>query len=138
MKRQITNSTELQQAVQELERRVKVQEVEIKANYEQVKENLTLKNVMKNKFEQIAQTPEMQRTLINTAFGMVLGFAFKRAQEVLTEQTLNRTVENIMNRSLNELEQRNPESWVSKAVTLVRKYTPIDSPIYPLVKYRNT
>jgi hypothetical protein len=137
MKRQITNSTELHQAVQELERRVKVQEVEMKANYEQVKENLKLRNIMKNKFEQIAQTPEMQRTLINTAFGMVLGFAFKKVHEVLSEQSLNRTVENIMNRSLNELERSNPDSWVSKAVTLVRKYTPTDSPIYPLVKYRN-
>jgi hypothetical protein len=138
MKRQITNSAELHQAVQDLERRVKVQEVEIKANYEQVKENLKLKNVMKNKFEQIAQTPEMQRTLINTAFGIVLGFAFKKVQELLTEESMNRTVENIMNRSLNQLEQSNPDSWVSKAVTLVRKYTPTDSPIYPLVKYRNT
>jgi len=137
MKHKITNNAELKQAIKELERRAQIQQVEIKANYEQVKENMKFKNVLKNRFEQMAQTPEIQRTLINTAFGMVLGFAFKKVTEVLSEQSLNRTVEGIMSHSLNQLEQHNPEGWVSKVVTLVRKYTPPDSPIYPLVKYRN-
>jgi len=137
MKRKITNSTQLQQAVEDLERRIKVQEVEIKANYAQVKENLKMKNVLKNKFQQIAETPEIQRTLLNTAFGMVLGFAAKRAQEVLNEETLNRTVTNILNHSITQLEQKNPHGLISKSITMIRKYTPKDSPIYPFVEYKN-
>jgi hypothetical protein len=92
---------------------------------------------MKNKFEQLAQTPEIQRTLLSTAMGMVLGFAAKRMSEVLSEQSLNRTVENILNNSINKLEKRDPQSLISKGITLVRKYTPVDSPIYPFVKYRD-
>jgi len=138
MKRNITNSSQLAQAKSELERRVKMQEAEMKANYEQVKENLRLKNVLKNKFNQIAETPEIQRTLLNTAFGMVLGFAAKKVTEILSEQSLNRTVENVLNHSVHKLETNNPGSMISKAVSLVRKYTPKDSPIYPFVKYRDT
>ena len=137
MKRNISNTSELNKAKEELERRVKVQEVEMKATYEDVKENLRLKNLMKNKFEQLAQTPEIQRTLLSTAMGMVLGFAAKRMQEVLSEQSLNRTVENILNHSINKLENRNPQSFISKGISMVRKYTPVDSPIYPFVKYRD-
>jgi hypothetical protein len=137
MKRNITNQAELNQAMEDLQRRVKVQEIEMKTNYEEVKENLRLKNVVKNKFEQLAQTPEIQRTLLNTAMGMVLGFAAKRLSEILSEQSLNRTVENVLNHSVHKLETRNPESLVAKGISLLRKYTPRDSPIYPYVRYKN-
>jgi predicted nuclease with TOPRIM domain len=136
MKRTITNSKELQQAMDDLQRRVKEQEGELKANYEQVKENLRMKNVLKNKFHQLAETPEIQRTLMNTALGMVIGFTAKKVSEVLSEQSLNRTVENILNNSINQLEQRDPGSMISKGITLIRKYTPKDSPIYPFVRYK--
>jgi hypothetical protein len=138
MKRQITNSKELNQAMQTLQTRVKVQEAEMKADYEELKENLRLKNLMKNKFEQLAQTPEIQRTLLNTALGMVLGFAAKKATELLSEQSLNRAFENVLNHSINKLENRNPQSIVSKGISLFRKYTPVDSPIYPYVRYKNS
>ncbi len=136
MKRTITNSKELQQAMDDLQRRVKEQEGELKANYDQVKDNLKMKNVLKNKFNQLAETPEIQRTLINTALGMVIGFTAKKVTEVLSEQSLNRTVENILNNSISQLERRNPGSMISKGITLIRKYTPKDSPIYPFVRYK--
>ncbi len=136
MKRTITNSKELQQAMDDLQRRIKEQEGEIKSDYEHVKDNLRMKNVLKNKFNQLAETPEIQRTLINTALGMVLGFAAKKVTEVLSEQSLNRTVENILNHSITTLERRNPESMLSKGISLIRKYTPKDSAIYPFVRYK--
>ncbi len=136
MKRTITNSKELQQAMDDLQRRVKEQEGEMKANYEQVKDNLRMKNVLKNKFNQLAETPEIQRTLINTALGMVLGFAAKKVTEVLSEQSLNRTVENILNHSLTTLERKNPGSMLSKGISLIRRYTPKDSAMYPFVRYK--
>lgn len=138
MKREITNSKELNQAMEDLQKRVKVQEVEMKATYEDVKENLRLKNLMKNKFEQLAQTPEIQRTLLSTAMGMVLGFAAKKANEILSEQSLNKAVENVLNYSIHKLENKNPGSMLSKGIALFRKYTPVDSPIYPYVRYKNT
>lgn len=136
MKRTITNSKELQQAMDDLQRRVKEQEVEMKVNYEQVKDNLRMKNLLKNKFNQLAETPEIQRTLINTAIGMVIGYTAKKVTEVLSEQSLNRTVENILTSSLSSLQRKNPESKLSKVITLIRKYTPPDSPIYPFVRYK--
>ncbi len=136
MKRTITNSKELQQAMDDLQRRIKEQEGEIKSDYEHVKDNLRMKNVLKNKFNQLAETPEIQRTLINTALGMVLGFAAKKVTEVLSEQSLNRTVENILNHSITTLERRNPESMLSKGISLIRKYTPRDSALYPFVRYK--
>lgn len=136
MKRTITNSKELQQAMDDLKRKVKEQEGEMKANYEEVKDNLRMKNVLKNKFNQLAETPEIQRTLINTAFGMVLGYTAKKVTEILSEQSLNRTVESILNNSLTSIERKNPGSMLSKGITLIRKYTPKDSPIYPFVRYK--
>lgn len=138
MKRQINDSKELKQAMDDLQRRVKVQEVEIKASYEDLKEDLRLKNLMKNKFQQFAETPEIQRTLLSTAMGLVLGFAAKKVTEILSEQSLNRAVENVLNHSVHKLENKNPQSLLSKGISLVRKYTPNDSPIYPYVRYRNT
>jgi hypothetical protein len=128
----------------ELERRIKVQEGDLKLGYAEVKENLRLKNVLRNKFQQVAQTPEIQRTLINTALGMVLGYTAHRISQVLSEQSLDRTVnslhttfERAVNDGVTKLEQRNPQNFLSKVVTLLRKYTPPDSPIYPFVGYRS-
>ena len=45
--------TEAKQAMDDLERTIKVQEEEIQINIDQVKENLKLKNVLKNKFQQV-------------------------------------------------------------------------------------
>ncbi len=120
----------------DLQRRIKQQEGEMKSEYEQVKDNLRMKNMLKNKFNQIAETPEIQRTLLNTALGMVIGFTAKKVTEVLSEQSLNRTVENILNHSITSLERKNPGSILSKGISLIRKYTPTDSAIYPFVRYK--
>jgi len=135
-RRKITNDDDLQAAIKELERKVKLNEEEIKDNYDQVKENLNPKRVVKNTFSYVAETPEVQRTLVNTAIGFILGYASKKAVELLSEQSLNRTVENLVNHHITKLENKDPQSLLSKGISLFRKHTPPDSPIYPLVRYR--
>lgn len=134
--RNITTSEDLQAAIKELERKVKLEEEEIKDDYHLVKENLDPKRVVKNTFSYVAETPEVQRTLVNTAIGFILGYASKKAAELLSEQSLNKTVENIVNHQITKLENKDPESLLSKGITLFRKHTPPNSPIYPLVKYK--
>ena len=135
-RRKITNDADLQAAIKELERKVKLDEEEIKDNYDEVKVNLNPKRVVKNTFSYVAETPEVQRTLVNTAIGFILGYASKKAVELLSEQSLNRTVENLVNHQITKLENKDPHSLLSKGISLFRKHTPPDSPIYPLVKYR--
>ncbi|WP_018616051.1 hypothetical protein [Segetibacter koreensis] len=135
-RRKITNDADLQAAIKELERKVKLDEEEIKDSYDEVKVNLNPKRVVKNTFSYVAETPEVQRTLVNTAIGFILGYASKKAVELLSEQSLNRTVENLVNHQITKLENKHPQSLLSKGISLFRKHTPPDSPIYPLVKYR--
>ncbi len=131
-KRDIKNADDLKAAIKELEERVKTDELELKANYVEVKENLNPKRVMKNTFSYAAETPEIQRTLVNTAIGFILGYASKKAAELLSEKSLDKTV----NHNINELEFRNPGSLISKGISLFRKFTPPTSPLYPLIKYK--
>lgn len=135
-KRKITNATELQEAIKELERKVESQQTEMKMNYRQVKENLNPKRVVKNTFSYVAETPEIQRTIVNTALGFILGFASKKAVQLLSEPVLNRTVENLVQHQLTKLENKNPDSVLSRGISLLRRFTPPNSPIYPLVRYK--
>lgn len=135
-KRNIKNADDLKAAINELEQKVKNEEAEIKGNYYLVKENLNPKRVVKNTFSYVAETPEIQKTLVNTVIGFMLGYASKKAVELFSEQSLNRTVENIVNHHITKLENKDPQSLLSKGITLFRKFTPPNSPIYPLIKYK--
>lgn len=135
-KKNITNSAELKAAISELERQVKLNEEDIKNNYHEVKENLNPKRVIKNTFSYVAETPEIQRTLVNTIVGFMLGYASKKAVELLSEESLNRTFENAVNHQITKLENNAPGSLLSRSISLFRKYTPPNSPIYPLIRYK--
>lgn len=134
--RKISNSEDLQRAIYDLESRVKVQEMEMQDNYVQVKQNLHPKRVAKNTFSYVAETPEIQRTLVNTVIGFILGYASKKAVELLSEPILDRTIHNIVNHHITKIENREPHTWLSKGISLIRKHTPHDSPIYPFVRYK--
>jgi len=136
-RRNINSDEDLKAAISELERKVQHNKDEIKGNYQLLKQELNPKKVAKNTFSYVAETPEIQRTLVNTALGFILGYASKKAVELLNENSLNRTFENIVSQQITELENKNPNSLLSKGISLFRKHTPPDSPIYPLVKYRN-
>ncbi|WP_207495048.1 hypothetical protein [Aridibaculum aurantiacum] len=134
----VSNSAELQNAMTELQKKIDVQEVKMKDHYEQVKENLQPKNVLKNTYSHIAETPELQRTLINTILGFVMGFAFKKASEVLNEQSLDRLAKNIIDSTLTKLETRDRHSIISKGITMLRRNTPADSALHQYIGYRST
>ena len=135
-KRNIKNADDLKAAISELEKRVEADEFAMKTNFAQVKENLEPKRVLKNTFSYAAETPEVQKTLVNTAIGFILGYASKRAAELLSEKSLDRTVENFVNHHIDELENKQPGSLLSKGISLFRKFTPPNSPIYPLIRYK--
>lgn len=135
--KEIKSDEDLKAAITELERKVQYNKDEIKGNYELLKHELNPKKVVKNTFSFVAETPEIQRTLVNTALGFLLGYASKKAVELLSEDSLNRTVENIVSHQLTELENKNPDSLLSKGISLFRRHTPPNSPIYPLLKYKS-
>jgi ElaB/YqjD/DUF883 family membrane-anchored ribosome-binding protein len=134
--RNISNSKELKEAIARIESEIKTQESDIKMNFTSAKENLNPKKVIKNTFSYVAEVPEIQRTLVNTVIGMVLGFASKKAVQLLSEDALNRTVENLVSYQMTKLENNQPNSLISKGISLFRKHTPPSSPLYPLLKYR--
>jgi hypothetical protein len=136
IKRKISNSEELRKAIYDLESTVKVQELEMKDNYAQIKQNFKPKRVVKNTFSYLAETPEIQKTIVNTVIGFILGYASKKAVELLSENALDRTVHNLVNTQIEKIENRKPDSLLSKGISLIRKHTPYDSPIYPFVRYR--
>jgi hypothetical protein len=132
----IKNADDLKAAISKLEKRVEADEFAMKTNFAQVKENLEPKRVLKNTFSYAAETPEVQKTLVNTAIGFILGYASKRAAELLSEKSLDRTVENFVNHHIDELENKQRGSLLSKGISLFRKFTPPNSPIYPLIRYK--
>ncbi|HEX8279070.1 MAG TPA: hypothetical protein VF540_10265, partial [Segetibacter sp.] len=106
--RKISNSEDLRKAMYELESKVKVQELEMQDNYGQIKQNLQTKRVVKNTFSYVAETPEIQKTLVNTVIGFILGYASKKAVELLSENVLDRTIHNLVNHHVDKLENRTP------------------------------
>lgn len=135
--RKITNSKELQEAIKELEGKVEVQQHHVKGNYQQVKENLKPTRVAKNTFSYLSETPEIQRTFVNTVIGFILGYASKKAVELTSQNALDRTVHNLVNHHVTKMERRQPESLISKGISLFRKHTPPDSPLYPFLRHRD-
>lgn len=134
--RKISNSEDLKKAIYDLESKVKVQELEMQDNYFQVKQNLHPKRVVKNTFSYVAETPEIQRTLVNTVIGFILGYASKKAVELLSENVLDRTIHNMVNHHITKIEKREPGTLLSKGISLLRKHTPHDSPIFPFVRHK--
>src|SRR5438128_12515574 len=108
--RKITNTEDLQKAINELESKVKVQELELKDNYSQVKHNMSPKRVAKNTFSYLGETPEIQKTLINTVIGFILVYASKKAVELLSENALHRSIHNIENNQIDYLDIKQPDS----------------------------
>jgi hypothetical protein len=134
--RKISSSEDLKNAINDLESRVKVQKLEMQDNYYQVKENLHPKRLIKNTFSYVGETPEIQRTLVNTVIGFILGYASKKAVELLQENVMDRTIHNVVNHHLTKIENKEPATLLSKGISLLRKHTPHDSPIYPFVRYK--
>lgn len=134
--RKITNGEELKDAIRQLEVKVKGHEEIMKHNYSEAKQHFKPANVIKNTFSYIAETPEIQRTLINTAIGFIMGYASKKSVEVLNEEALDHTISNFVTHQLTKYENKDPESLLGRGIRVLRRFTPPTSPLYPFVRYK--
>lgn len=134
--RKITNAQELQQAIRDKEQQLAMGTNQMHADLSQLKTNLSPKNVVKNSFSYLAETPEIHKTLFNTIIGFALGYATKKAADLLSEQSLDNLTHNLVHHGLSRLENQNPEGLLSKGISYVRKNISADSPMHPFLKYR--
>lgn len=134
---QINTQDELRRAIADLERKKSVQELEMKSDFEQVKHAMKPVNLVRNTFSQFAEIPEVRRTLISTVVGFGMGYVAKKAKDVLSEESMDNMVSTLVHTQMSKLENKNPDSFLTKAVTYFRKNLKEESPLYPFIGYRN-
>ena len=133
---QIKTLEELRQAIADLERKKSVQELEMKSNLDQVKHAMKPVNLVRNTFSRFAEIPEVRRTLISTVVGFGMGYVAKKAKDVLSEESLDNMIGTLVHTQMSKLEDKNPDSFLTKAVTYFRKNLKEESPLYPFIGYR--
>ena len=133
---QIKTQEELNIAIAELERKKIVQQLEIKRSLEQVKQAMKPINLVRNTFSQFAEIPEVRRTLISTVVGFGIGYVAKKAKDVLSEESMDNMVSTLVHTQMSKLEGKNPDSFLTKAVTYFRKNLKKESPLYPFIGYK--
>ena len=133
---QIKTLEELRQAIADLERKKSVQELEMKSNLDQLKHAMKPVNLVRNTFSRFAEIPEVRRTLISTVVGFGMGYVAKKAKDVLSEESLDNMVSTLVHTQMSKLEDKNPDSFLTKAVTYFRKNLKEESPLYPFIGYR--
>lgn len=116
----ISSSAELKQAITELERKTKLDEGTLKAQFGQTKEALRPQNVIRNSFASLAETPEVRKTVISTLIGFGLGYFSKKATEALQEDKLNRLMSALVEHGVNRVIQQNPDSLLAKGLHVTR------------------
>ena len=134
---QINTQDELRRAIADLERKKSVLELEMKSDLEQVKHAMKPVNLVRNTFSQFAEIPEVRRTLISTVVGFGMGYVAKKAKDVLSEESMDNIVSTLVHTQMSKLENKNPDSFLTKAVTYFRKNLKEESPLYPVIGYRN-
>lgn len=134
---QIKAQESLRKAIADLERKKAIQEMEMKSEFAEVKENVKPVNLVKNTFSQFAEIPEVRKTLISTIVGFGMGYVAKKAREVLSEESLDHMVSTLVHTQMSKIERKDPEGFMTKAVTYFRKNLKPTSPLYPFIGYRN-
>ena len=134
---QINTQAELRQAIADLESKKAMQKMVIKGEARLVKEALSPVNLVKNTFSRLAEIPEVRKTLVNTIIGFGLGYVAKKATAVMSEQSLDHFVGNIINSQVSKIEDNDPDSFFSKSLSYVRKNIKTESPLYPFLGYRH-
>jgi hypothetical protein len=119
---QIKNSEELKRAILELEKKRKIQETVIKEQFQLTKEAAKPANLIRNTFSKLAAVPEVRRTVVNTLMGIAIGYFSKKAQQVLSEKSMNDLMRNLVDTTADHLTQTHPDSLLSKGVNLTRTY----------------
>ncbi len=116
----ISTSVELKAAILELEKRKTIQQLVIKEDMALAKEALKPANIIKNTFSKLGENPAVRATLITTVVGFAVGYFAKKSSEVLSEQSLNRVMRNLVDYGADKLMQNNPESLLSKGIDIAR------------------
>lgn len=116
----ITSAKELKDAIAELERRKQSTEVTLKGQVQQSKVALRPQNVLRNTFSSIAETPEIRKVLVSTIIGLGIGYFSRKAQEMLTEENMNRFMAGLIEKGVHEIKQRYPHPLVSKGIDVTR------------------
>ena len=117
----ISNAEELKQAIATLETRKTAQEGVLKDQFQLSKTALKPQNVLRNTFHKVAEIPEVRRTMINTIIGFGLGFFSKKAAQLMSEESLNHMVTNLVDFSADKVVQKNPDSLLSKGIHFARQ-----------------
>ncbi|MCY7420973.1 MAG: hypothetical protein LH478_04430 [Chitinophagaceae bacterium] len=133
---QLKTQEELTRAIAELERKKTVQLLEMKSGLEQVKHAMKPVNLVRNTFSRFAEIPEVRRTLISTVVGFGMGYVAKKAKDVLSEESMDNLVSTLVHTQMSKLEDKNPDSFLTRAVTYFRKNLKEESPLYPFIGYR--
>lgn len=117
----IANSAELKAAIAELEKKREIQQLTIKGQISQTKQALNPLHLVKNTFSHLAETPEIKKTLISTIIGIGIGYFSKKATAALKEDKLDRMINNFLDKGMDTVIQKNPNSLLSTAVSITRQ-----------------
>ncbi len=134
---QIKTQEELDKTIAELERKKEVQQVALKSEFEQAKLALKPANLVKNTFSSFAEVPEVRKTLISTVVGFGMGYFARKAQDVMTEESLDSLVSTMVHTQMLKMEHKRPDSTLTKAISYFRKNLKKESPLHRFVGYRN-
>lgn len=119
---QIKNRDELKKAILELEKKRSIQEIVIKEQFQLTKEAVKPANLIRNTFSNLAAVPEVRKTVVNTLIGITIGYFSKKAQQVLSEKSMNDMMRNLLDTTADHLTRKDPNSLLSKSVHLTRNY----------------
>lgn len=134
---QINTQEELRRAIADLEKKKTMQEMVMKGQFEQVKVEMKPVNLVRNTFSRFAEILEVRKTLIDTIVGFGLGYIANKATKVMTEESLDNIVGNLVNNQVTRMEQNDPQGFISKSLNYIRKNIKKESPLYPFLGYRH-
>lgn len=131
----INNQYDLNNAIETLQRKIAGKEMQVEANIAEIKSGLQPKNLLRNTFSSLVETPELKKILLNTAIGFAVGFLTKKTTEIINKSSATRFAENFINKQVNTLEEKFENNIIGNIVKFIRKYTPQNSPLFPFLKY---
>lgn len=133
---QIDTQEGLRRAIADLEKKKTMQEMVIRGQIDQVKVAAKPVNIVRNTFSRFAEIPEVRKTVVNTIIGFGLGYIANKATKVMSEESLDGIVGNLINSQVSKIEQNDPDSFISKSLSYFRKNIKSESPLYPFLGYR--
>ena len=117
----ISTSAELKAAIAELEKKKEIQQLTIKGQFSETKKALNPVHLVKNTFSHLAETPEIKKTLISTIIGIAIGYVSNKVVHALQEDKLDRMVNNFIDQGVDKVVKKNPNGFLSQAVSLTRQ-----------------